>query len=107
VSIFVLQIKGVAIIAFNADDLIQAEQAAADARLRADLMVNETKAGPIWNGSDDIVVREAMPSERSKWEFTRSFAVPDKTDEELGRLEIWLVNITNRADDDARRRPLH
>jgi hypothetical protein len=107
VSIFVLRINGRAVVAFNADSLFQAERIAAQGGLRSDLMVNQTAAGPVWNGVDAIIVREARPSERLLWERTRALAVPDTANEELGTLEIWLVNITNRPDDEARRRPLH
>jgi len=53
-------------------------------------------------------VRQALPKERALWQRTRNFATQlDPTKEEIGTLEIWLVSITNRSDNDARRRPLH
>jgi hypothetical protein len=47
VNIFVVEINGTAVVAFNADSLPCAERIAADPRMRSDLMVNETAAGPI------------------------------------------------------------
>ena len=101
-SVFVVEINGIGVVAFNADSLFRA-----DPRLRSDLMVHETAAGPIWNGADEVIVRQAVSNERSLWERTRTFAVSDATNEELGTLEVWLVKITNRPDDAARQRPLH
>ena len=106
-SVFVVEINGIGVVAFNADSLFRAERIAAEPRLRSDLMVHETAAGPIWNGADEVIVRQAVSNERSLWERTRTFAVSDATNEELGTLEVWLVKITNRPDDAARQRPLH
>jgi hypothetical protein len=83
-GIFVIEINGVAAVAFNADSMFQAKRIAERPGLRSDLMVNETNSGPIWNGHDDMIVRQAQSNERSLWERTRAFAMSDTTNEELG-----------------------
>ena len=105
-SIFVVEINGVAVVAFNADSLFSAERIAGDPRMRSDLMVNQTAAGPIWNGVDQIIVRKAAYSEYSKWDGMRALAAPEPS-EEMQVLEVWLVNVTNLTEDAARQRPLH
>jgi hypothetical protein len=106
-SIFVVEINGIGVVAFNADSLFRAERIAAAPRMRSDLMVHETVAGPIWNGADEVIVRQAVSNERSLWERTLAFAVSETISEELGTLEVWLVKITNQTDDATRQRPLH
>ena len=106
VSVFVVEINGVAVVAFNADNQFRAERIAAGPRLRSDLMVNHTAAGPIWNGVDQIIVRKAVYNEYSLWDGMRVLAAP-QTSEETQVLEVWLVNVTNRTEEAARQRPLH
>jgi hypothetical protein len=42
--------------------------------IRSDLMVYETADSPIWNGHDEIVVREALPDERASWLSIRAIS---------------------------------
>jgi hypothetical protein len=64
--VFVIAINGKSVLAFNADSQTDAERKAQSPMLCSDLMVFETADGPIWNGEDVIVVREALPVEREK-----------------------------------------
>ena len=54
--IFVIEINGKSVLAFNADSQVDAERKAESPMLCSDLMVFETADGPIWNGEDAIVV---------------------------------------------------
>ena len=74
--------------------------------MRSDLMVNQTAAGPIWNGVDPVIVRKAAHSEHSFWNRVRALAAPE-TSEETQVLEVWLVKVTNRTEEAARQRPFH
>jgi hypothetical protein len=67
--IVVIEINGKSVLAFNADNQVDAERKAQSPMLCSDLMVFETADGPIWNGVDDIVVRESLPAERENWLF--------------------------------------
>jgi hypothetical protein len=106
--VFVIEINGRSILAFNADSQIEAEQHAMSPQIRSDLMVYETVDGPIWNGQDEIVVREALPDERARWLFMFANSEPPDTPME-GRftLHIFIVEIVNEADGDARQKPLN
>jgi hypothetical protein len=64
--VFVIEINGKSVLAFNADSQVDAERKAQSPMLCSDLMVFETADGPIWNGADAIVVREALPVERER-----------------------------------------
>jgi hypothetical protein len=74
--IVVIEINGKSVLAFNADNQVDAERKAQSPMLCSDLMVFETADGPIWNGVDDIVVRESLPAERENWLFVRTHTEP-------------------------------
>jgi hypothetical protein len=62
--VFVIEISGKSVLAFNAESQVDDERKAERPMLCSDLMVFETADGPIWNGADEIVVREAhIPTE--------------------------------------------
>lgn len=106
--IFVIEINGRAILAFDADSQLEAEQRAMSPEIRSDLMVYETADGPIWNGQDEIVVREALPDERARWLFGRAHTEPpDTSGEEAPALLVYIVEIINEADAAAREKPLN
>jgi hypothetical protein len=104
--VFVIEINGKGILAFNADSQLKAEQHAMSPQIRSDLMVYETADGPIWNGRDEIVVREALPDERERWLFIRADSEPPDTPGRL-TLHIYIVDIVNEADGAARQKPLN
>jgi hypothetical protein len=106
--VFVIEINGRSILAFDADSQLEAEQHAISPEIRSDLMVFETSDGPIWNGRDTIVVREALPDEREHWLFIRANSEPLDTPSQ-GRLtlQVYIVDIVNEADFAAREKPLN
>jgi hypothetical protein len=104
--IFVIEINGRAILAFDADSQLEAEQHAMSPEIRSDLMVYETADGPIWNGQDEIVVRESLPPESARWLFIRANSEHPVADEHHA-LHVYLVDIVNEADGDARSKPLN
>jgi hypothetical protein len=106
--VFVIEINGRGILAFSASSQLDAEQQAMSPEIRSDLMVYETADGPIWNGQDEMVVREALPDERARWLFIRANSEPPDTPGG-GRpsLYIYLVKIANEADGYARSKPLN
>jgi hypothetical protein len=76
--------------------------------IRSDLMVYEMADGPIWNGLDEIVVREALPDERASWLSVRANSEPPSVaSEEPITLQVYLVQIVNEADGAAREKPLN
>ncbi|HEY2444105.1 MAG TPA: hypothetical protein VGI20_00005, partial [Rhizomicrobium sp.] len=69
--IFVLEIKGTAILAFEADNLDDARTYAANAGEREDLSELRSNGAPLWNGKDEIGVRLATDSEADLFEKQR------------------------------------
>ena len=104
--IFVIEINGKSVLAFNADSQIDAERKAQSPMLCSDLMVFETVDGPLWNGEDEIVVREALPAERENWLFVRAHTEPAEGQDDL-TLQTYLVDIINEEDEAARQKPLN
>jgi hypothetical protein len=104
--IFVIEINGKSILAFDADSQLEAEHEAMSPQIGSDLMVYETADGPIWNGQDEIVVREARPDERAPWLSIRAHS-REPVGEERHTLQVYLVEIVNEADGAARQKPLN
>jgi hypothetical protein len=106
--VFVIEINGRSILAFNADSQLEAEHHAMSPQIRSDLMVYETADGPLWNGQDEIIVREALPDERERWLFFHARSEqPDTPSEEHLTHHIYIVEIVNEADGHARQKPLN
>jgi hypothetical protein len=104
--IFVIEINGKSVLAFNAESQIDAEREAQNPMLGSDLMVFETADGPIWNGEDAIVVREALPVERENWLFVGAHTEPAAGENDL-TLQTYLVDIVNEEDEAPRQKPLN
>ena len=66
--IFVLEIKGAAILAFEADDMDDARAYAGNAEEREDLTELTSNGQPLWNGKDEIAVRQATDAEADLFE---------------------------------------
>jgi hypothetical protein len=67
----------------------------------------ETADGPIWKGQDEIVMRGALPKERARWLFIANSEPPNTPSLERLTLHIFLVEVVNEADGDARQKPLN
>jgi hypothetical protein len=104
--VFVIEINGKSVLAFDADSELEAEQEAMSPQIRSDLMVYETADGPIWNGQDEIVVREARPDERAAWLSIRAQS-REPVGEDRHTLQVYLVEIVNEEDGAARQKPLN
>ena len=69
--IFVLEIKGTAVLAFEADSMDDANAYAASAEEHEDLTELTSNGAPLWNGTDEIAVRAATPAEADLFEEQR------------------------------------
>jgi len=69
--IFVVEIKGTAVLAFEADNMDDAHAFAANAAERADLTELTSNGAPLWNGKDEIGVRSATAAEGDLFEEHR------------------------------------
>jgi hypothetical protein len=66
-AVFVTEIDGLSVMAFAALTFEEATEFVEGPLLRSDLMVLQADGRPLWNGTVEIVVREALPAERDRW----------------------------------------
>ena len=98
-TVYVAQINGQAIAAFNAENEIQAEVRATSKAFRADLMVLKNEGHPLWNGRDEIFIRKAFSTEESQFEASQARAIKDKEIDEKDDWLMFLVPVTDPTDD--------
>ena len=95
-TVYVAEINGRAIAAFNAENEIQAEGRAASKPFRADLTVLENEGHPLWNGTDEILVR---PAEEAQFDASQARAIKDKEIDEDDDWLMFLVPVMDPTDD--------
>jgi hypothetical protein len=100
-TVYVAEIKGRGIAAFQADTGSDAERLVHDRILRDDLMIVATGGLPLWDGVTDIEVRLARPDEEAKWRASRAKAIRRGNIEEndVGWI-AFLVALTDRRNGD-------
>jgi hypothetical protein len=98
-TVFVAEINGRAIAAFNAENEIHAEERAASKPFRADLTVLENEGRPLWNGTDEIFVRKAFPAEEAQFNASQARAISEKEIDEDDDWLTFLVPVTDPTDD--------
>jgi hypothetical protein len=98
-TVYVAQINGRAIAAFNAENEVQAEVRATSKPFRTDLTVLKNEGHPLWNGRDEIFIRKAFPSEESQFEAFQTRAIEDREIDENDDWLMFLVPVTDPTDD--------
>ena len=98
-AVFVADINGRAIAAFNAENEIHAEGRAASKSFRADLTVLENEGRPLWDGTDKILVRKAFPAEEAQFNASQARAISEKEIDEEDDWLMFLVPVTDPTDD--------
>jgi hypothetical protein len=97
--IFVLEIKGAAILAFEADNLDDARAYAESTEEREDLMELTSNRVPLWNGVDDIGVRAATDAEADLFEESRAEDWEDEPHADAEDFEVFLVPLDEPEED--------
>jgi hypothetical protein len=67
VAVYVVEIEGRGVVAFNDERSPEADHFALDNALASDLMNLVHDGKPLWDGSSEIAVRDAFPDEQQKW----------------------------------------
>jgi len=100
---YVVEIGGRGIAAFNAGSAAAADSLIRDRAFRDDLMVLHNSSGlPLWNGREDILVRQSRPAEDARWRRSRAKALRNgDLDDDA---ETWIVFLVAIADPDRPRR---
>ena len=98
--VYVAEIAGRAIVAFEAEDEGAAQARLADRGFRRDLYVFRSGDRALWDGASEIRLRTAFPAEVETWQANKTVAGPT---EDLGRYQrAFLVPVVNpiKFDDD-------
>jgi hypothetical protein len=100
-TIFVAEISGKGLVAFNQPSPEQALTWADDEDFRSDLMSLEGEDGrPLWDGRAEIYVREADSEEADRWKASFTEAMQDGDAEDAEDWVIYLVPVTEPPEDD-------
>ncbi len=97
--IFVLEIKGAAILAFEADNPDDARAYAANADEREDLTQLTSNGAPLWNGSDEISVRPASDAEAAQFEEQRGEDWSHEPHADPEDFVVYLVPLDEPEED--------
>ena len=98
--IFVLEIKGTAILAFEVDNMDDARAFAQNAGEREDLTELRSNGAPLWNGKDDISVRVASEAEANLFEEHREEDWEEEPHADPEDFTVYLVPLDDERDDD-------
>ena len=101
VMIFVVEIMGRSIAAFNAESKIAGEAFVGEEWFRSDLMALERDGKPLWDGKSEIYLREALAEEADQWRVAYARAQFKSIDSEFGvdaRWLLYLVPVSNPTD---------
>lgn len=97
-SIFVAEIDGCAVAAFDAKAAAEAREFVMEEFLRSYLMVLETEGKPLWNGMDEVKTRLALPAEANRFHKSLIDAKAKRKDDGDGWL-CFLVPVIEPTDD--------
>lgn len=78
IAVFVAEIAGQPVFALNAPALDVAETILAEPGVRLDLQQFRIGDAPLWNGIDQIILRECTEAERIFWEASFFKAIRDR-----------------------------
>jgi len=98
--IYVLEIKGTAVLAFEADSLNDAREFAESIGEEDDLKELTSNGAPLWNGSDPISVRLATGEEADLFEEEREEDWEDEPHADAEDFMVYLVPLDGAEDDD-------
>jgi len=97
--IFVLEINGAAVLAFDADSLEDARTYAASTEEREDLTELTSNGAPLWNGKDAIAVRSATAAEADLFEERRKADWEDEPHIDREDFIVYLVPLDEPDKD--------
>jgi hypothetical protein len=97
-SVYVAEINGRGIAAFSAKNRESAEEWAQGGPFQEDLTVLENEGTPLWNGTDEIFVREAYPEEKARFDASCAQAVHDEEAEDENDWLMFLIPVTDPTD---------
>jgi hypothetical protein len=100
VTLYVAEISGRGIVAFEAEDEAAAEARLADGAFRRDLYVFQSEGRALWDGVSAVRLRAAQPFEVEVWHARRTKV--GRSGESDGYWRAFLISVVNpiKYDDD-------
>jgi hypothetical protein len=99
-AVYVVEIEGRGVVAFNDERSPEAEHFALDGALATDLMTLIHDGKPLWDGSSELFVRDALPDEQQKWRASQVQAMRSgEIDNEAAMWVLFLVPVTDPTDE--------
>ena len=96
--LFVVEINGRSIAAFNAESEIAGKAFIEEEWFRSDLMALEGDGTPLWDGKSEIYLREALPEEADQWSVAYARAQFKSIDKAFGVDARWLLYLVPVSD---------
>jgi hypothetical protein len=97
--IFVLEIKGTAVLAFDADNMDDARAYAASTEEHEDLTELRSNGAPLWNGKDAIGMRPATDAEADLFEEQRGEDWEEEVHADREDFIVYLVPLDDPEED--------
>ncbi|RVG32385.1 hypothetical protein [Sinorhizobium meliloti] len=98
-SVYVAEISGRGIAAFDAANDIEAQAQLANRGLLRDLIVLQNEGRALWDGVADIHLRTATPEETEIWQTSRAAAVQSGEDSDDEGRHVFLVPVVDPSHD--------
>ena len=101
-TVYVAEISGRGIVAFDATSDDEAKARLADKVFQRDLIVFQNEGRALWDGVSEIHLRSALPEEAEIWRASRSSTgqLGDSGEEEHGHVFLIPAVDPSRFDDD-------
>ena len=101
VTTYVVEIDGLAILAFDAANASEAHAIARQESLKSDLVVLESAGMPLWNGTHAIDTRIALPEEAERFQKSLIDEIADnKVEDGITTTWVFLVPVNDPTNDD-------
>ncbi|MDW9614665.1 hypothetical protein GOC09_27195 [Sinorhizobium meliloti] len=97
--IYVAEISGRGIAAFDAANDIESQAQLANRGLLRDLIVLQNEGRALWDGVADIHLRTATPEETEIWQTSRTAAVQSGEDSDDEGRHVFLVPVVDPSHD--------
>lgn len=100
-KLFTIEVAGRPLLVFPESDSGAAEELAVSS-IGPDLLEFEADGEPLWDGEENLLVREAGPDEVSRWEqgFSAAKAGSDAGEIEADGYAVLLVDVDTDEDED-------
>jgi hypothetical protein len=100
VPIFVVEVGGRPVVAFNENLSREADAFVLSAPLRDNLLTRKRRGAPLWDGKAEIKVRDAATAERTVWQTSQAEAIKSgEADDEHETWAVWLAPVGDPTDD--------